>query len=512
LPKNKEELFRQVVKEACRDAKISPEEFKIIKRLAELLGYEIEQANKLAAGVIDTFKAGKLEFDANDNPEELYRNLLLSFSEDNVIDGHEAEILDQVKRWLKITLPEEQAEPAQPIIAENGDITPLRCDECNGQVPLLRQPSVKCPYCKATKTIPDAYLEALASRTSFKRRRQQAKALYEQLGKPPTTLEKALSEMNERAFVIAFVGSLGLILAIVQALIFYPLNWFYATFYSLNMIDAISVWIPGMISTAATFCLSVIPFILLYRIRRKVLSLKHLKVALAATPPDKAGAPVTCRSCGSPLEVAKNSAGVTCPYCQTDNLLHIPSEWLSETRDTSIKVGKSAFNAQKVFKKETMLAWESVLSVFLLFLVIGALNYWFISFRQEGNKMLPYNEAIKLEPRIYPKEDPDSAIAINDWIMEAQYVDNFFIPIKANEKLTLNWDITSATHKMKNYSNLEAAMFLCRTFTGGYYQLVDKKIIPRNASATFEPPVGGWYRVSHQHQDMIGYKLKITTH
>ncbi len=510
--KNKEELFTQVVKEACRDAKISPEEFKIIKRLAELLGYEIEQANILAARVIDDYKAGKLEFDGNDNPEELYRNLLLAFSDDNVIDGHEAEILDQVKSWLNITIEEKQADPAQPIIAENGDITPLRCDECNGQVPLLRQPSVKCPYCKATKTIPDAYLEALASRTSFTRRRQQAKKLYDQLGKSPTNLEKTLSEMNERSFLIAFVGCLGLILAIVQALIFYPLNWFYAAFYSLNMIDAISIWLPGMLSTFATFCLSVIPFIVLYRIRRKVLSLKHLKVALAATPPVKAGAPVTCRSCGSPLEVADNSAGITCPYCQTDNLLHIPDEWLSETRDTSVRVGKSAFNAQRVFKKETMLAWESVLSVFLLFLVIAALNYWFISFRQEGNKMLPYNEAIKLEPRIYPKEDASSAISIDGWLNEARYIDEFYIALKPEEKLTLQWDITSNTVKLKDYLKLETALFLRHSYTGGYFQLIEKKDIARNRIATFSPTLGGWYKVKTFHQAMIDYRLKITTH
>ncbi|MGM0601563.1 MAG: hypothetical protein ACQETH_17255, partial [Candidatus Rifleibacteriota bacterium] len=59
----KEKLFQRVVKEACRDKKISSDEFAILKRLAELLGFEVDYANELAAEIIDSFKAGKLKFE-----------------------------------------------------------------------------------------------------------------------------------------------------------------------------------------------------------------------------------------------------------------------------------------------------------------------------------------------------------------------------------------------------------------------------------------------------------------
>lgn len=534
MNKTIDELFQHVVKEAARDGVISQEEFGILKRLAELLGLEVKKANGLAAEIIKQFKAGELTFAADETPETLYRDLLLAFSDDHVIDGNEVDVLDQVKAWLGLQLPDSQEMPivlgqsdsgdsqessSGPILAENGDIQPLLCGVCKGQVPLVRKPEVKCPYCGAMKIIPNAYLEALASRTSFERHRKQAQELFKKLGTTPTAFEEALSEFNEQGLLVAFILSLGAVLAFVKALVFYPLDWFYSAFYALNMMDVISVYLPSILSTILTFFLSVVPFAILYWSRRKVLTLKHLKVALAATPPEKSGGPATCRSCGCPLEVSKNAIGITCTYCQTDNLLHVPSAWLKETKTTSIKIGRNAANAQGRFKKETMLGWESMLSVFLLFVIIGGINWWRVSssqnsmvFQDEILWLTPYVDEIKSRTKIHWKKDQGPELPLDMWLEDAMSIDQFYVALAAGESLNLTWDIASTTIKSNNddYGDLEITPFLVMGYSAGFMAQIEKASTPRKKPYFFKPRVGGWYKLKLFHDQMIQFRLKAS--
>lgn len=523
MDKSKTNLFQQVVKEACRDGIISNEEFEILKKLAELLGIKVQKGNKLAAEVIQHYKAGKLTFTEDDSPETLYRSVLLAFSDDNVIDGREEETLCKIKEWLGLKTTPEPAqsgkipeEPVESIVCENGDIKPLRCNSCNGQVPLLRKPKVVCPYCGDTKVIPNAYLEALASRTSFAHRKKQAEELFAKLGTPPNKYEQAFAELDEKMLLISFVLSLGAILGIVQMIIFYPLDWFYASFKGLNMMDVISPWTPTMISTFATFCLSVVPFAYLYWARRKVLTLNHLKIALAAKPPEKAGGPTTCRSCGCPFDVPPNTPGITCPYCQTDNLLNVPEDWLKGTRDTSIRVGKKAVMAQNTFKRETSLGWESVLSVFLLFLFIGGLNWYMVSMRQEpfyakeGTPWLrDYAGEIKNQKGIRQNKRIGKDFPFNKWIEDADDMEEFYVALKPDQKLKLTWDNNASTIKTKGKYELQTIMVMVRSYTGGLNSLVARKNLNRNEPGIYNPKIGGWYKVKLFHSGMIPYKLKV---
>lgn len=533
-------LFQTVVKEACRDGKISNNEFAILKKVAELLGISVAEGNRLAQEVIQAYKAGKLTFTHADSPELLYRNVLLAFSDDNVIDGSEEDVLNKIKNWLglkiedkakpeaeikvevefeteaeKILTESKIQEPAESIICENGDIKPLRCKSCNGQVPLLRKPEVKCPYCGDSTIIPNAYLEALASRTSFANRQKQAKKLFSKLGSPPTNFENTLVDLDERMFLVSFILSLGAILGLVQMLLFYPLDWYYAAFKGLNMTDVISPWTPSLISTIATFIISVVPFAYLYWTRRKVLTLKHLKTALAAKPPEKAGGPVACRSCGCPFDVPPNATGITCPYCQTDNLLNIPQEWLEGTRNTSIRVGKSAAMAGNTFKRETSLGWESVLSVFLLFIFIGGINWWLVSMRQTPKHLkaeMPWIDNYLAETKVQKVRQNTrvgKSFELNEWINKAMDMEEFFIALKPKQKLKLTWDIIPKTVKLKDYSNLETSLFLVKGYTAGFNSQISKKSFMRNEPAIFKPNIGGWYRVKLFHTAMIQYKLKV---
>jgi len=517
MSEKKENLFQRVAKESCRDKKISSDEFAILKRLAELLGFEVDYANKLADEVIQDFKSGKLKFEPIEENEKLYRDLLLAFSDDHVIDGHESELLEKIRQWLHLPETESKEEKSEPVIQPNGDITPLRCDVCDAQVPLLRKPQVKCPYCDNQVTIPDSYLEALASRTSFERRKKQAEKLFKKLQTPPSTFEKALAEMSERAILVAFVCSLGVMLAIIQALIFYPLDWFYAAFLKVNMGDVTPYWMPIIITTLATFVLAVVPFAYLYFVRRKVLSLKHIKVALAAKAPQKHSDPATCRSCGSPLDIPTNAAGVTCPYCQTDNLLHVSEEWLEDTRQTSIRVGKSAVTAENIFKRETRLGYESILSVFLLFVFIGLLNWWFVSFRQnsmvlkrQANWLTDYSKEVKNREKLRIFNNPKGNYSLNSWIEDAMRVEEFYLELKPDEKVILNWDVSSGTMKMKQYGELETTMFLAKSYTGGLNQLIEKKKIKRNQPGIFKIEIGGWYKFKLFQNQMVDFKLKVS--
>jgi LSD1 subclass zinc finger protein len=514
---NKEKLFQRVVKEACRDKKISSEEFAILKRLAELLGFEVDYANKLADEVIQDFKAGKLEFAPAKQNEKLYRDLLLAFSDDHVIDGHESELLEKIRQWLGLPESEKKEEKQEPVVQPNGDIKPLRCSVCDGQVPLLRKPEVKCPYCDNQVTIPDSYLEALASRTSFERRKKQAQKLFEKLQTPPTAFETGLAEMSEKAILVAFVCSLGVMLAIVQALIFYPLDWFYAAFLKVNMGDVTPYWMPTIMTTLATFILAVVPFAYLYLVRRKVLSLKHIKVALAAKAPQKHSDPATCRSCGSPLEIPPDAAGVTCPYCQTDNLLHVPEEWLRDTREASIRVGKSAVTAENIFKRETRLGYESILSVFLLFVFIGLLNWWFVDFRQnsmvlkrQANWLKDYAKEIENREKLRIFNNPKGNYSLNSWIEDAMRVEEFYLALKPGEKVVIQWDKDSDVMKMKQYGELETAMFLAKSYTGGLNQLIEKKKIKRNQPGIFKIEIGGWYKFKLFQNQMVDFKLEVS--
>ena len=519
-------LFQTVVKEACRDGKISNEEFTILKKLAELLGISVAEGNKLALEVIQLYKSGKLTFTEADSPELLYRNVLLAFSDDNVIDGSEDEVLNKIKIWLGLeTEPESKPEKtdtkpeaqknSESVICENGDIKPLLCNSCNGQVPLLRRPEVKCPYCGASNTIPNVYLEALASRTSFAHRQKQAKHLFSKLGTLPTTFENMLAELDERKFLISFVLLLGIVLGMVQMLLFYPLDWYYASFKGLNMIDVISPWTPSLIATIATFVISVIPFALLYWTRRKVLTLNHLKVALAARPPEKEGGPTTCRSCGCPFDIPPNTTGITCPYCQTDNLLNIPAEWLEGTRETSIRVGKSATMAENTFKRETNLGWESILSVFLLFVFIGGLNWFIVSERQAPERLeaempwlVKYLDEIKHQ-KVRQNKRFGKDFELNEWIKNAGQMEEFYFALKPYQKMKLTWDIIPETMKSKDYGTVDSSIFLINSYTKGFNSHVSQKIFPRNEPAVFDTKIGGWYRVRLIHTKMIQYKLKV---
>lgn len=525
MEKTSAQLFQQVVKEACRDGNISTEEFSILKNLALLLGIEISSANQLAAEIIDKFKAGELKFSPEDQPGKLYRDVLLALNEDNVIDGNEEALLEKIKLWLglaKQTQPIPGAEGAkhttepENVVEANGDIKPLRCDTCNGQIPLLRRPEVKCPYCGEKKTIPNVYLEALATRTSFTVRRKQAEELFKKLGALPTKFEELLSELNQRMLLVSFVLSLGVLISMVQFIVFYPLDWFYAQFLQLNMLDVIPYWWPPMLATLFTFVISVIPFAALYIVRRKVLSLKHIQVALAAKPPQKPGGPVTCRSCGSPFEVPANTTGVTCPYCQTDNLLHVPAEWLQDTMSISLKVGKSAINAENVFKRETRLGWESALSLFLLFTFLGFINWLLLAemrpfehHRQEVIWLDHYSEEIAGPRLVRQNKRIGKDFPVGKWIEEAWEMQEFFIALAPGEKLQLTWDISATARKLEDYSELEVEMFLVRGYSEGFSHRFAAKSFRRNQPAIFAPDFAGWYKIRMLHKIMVDFKLKV---
>ncbi len=518
----REQLFQQVIKEACRDGKISSEEFSILKNLAKLLDLEITSANRIAAEIIEKFKTGELQFSATENPEALYRNVLLAFNDDNIIDGNEEALLEKIRSWLGLPTKSEsmnasdgdQSKP-ECVVEANGDIRPLRCDNCNAQIPLLRRPEVKCPYCGEKKIIPNTYLEALATRTSFAARRKQAEELFKKLGAPPSKVEEAVSELDQQMLLVSFVLSLGVLIGMVQFVVFYPLDWFYARFLQLNMLDSIPYWLPTMLATMTTFVVSVIPFTLLYLIRRKVLSLKHIQVALSAKPPQMPGGPATCRSCGSPFEVPANTPGVTCPYCQTDNLLQVPAEWLQDTMSISLKVGKNAINAENVFKRETRLGWESALSLFLLFLFIGTINWFLLAelrpFEQHRQTMAwldHYSEEIAGPRLVRQSKRIGRDFPIGQWIEDAWEMEEFFVALAPGEQLQLTWDISSATMRLKDYSELETTAFLVRGYSEGFSHPLATKTFQRNRPWLFSPDFGGWFKVKLMHKAMIQFKLK----
>lgn len=179
----------------------------------------------------------------------------------------------------------------------------LRCGGCQAPVPLSEQPEVACAHCGAAVAIPAAHREALRTAKAAEGARRAAEPLWAKLAAP---LGKGASNLGLPLVVVLPIAASLVALFLPNP----PLGR--AQIYALATLPALvpgamlHLWAEAVNATALRF-----------------------REAMSAEPPKRGGASPSCRNCDAPLELSSEAFSVTCPYCQTDNVVtEIPSRVL----------------------------------------------------------------------------------------------------------------------------------------------------------------------------------------
>lgn len=212
-------------------------------------------------------------------------------------------------------------------------IAPLACPQCSAPVPLGDGDVVACPFCKAQVPVPEAYRALRDAARQDDADRAAAQALYRRIGKPPSRLFQWWA--NVAGVVAGVVGLVaGGLIAIGAVGGFIALFLLDVILHALRNplgIDLIDRFGGGHVYAGLVvlmFVFLVLPMMGASYFDSFIELRKSLQAGLAARRPTQSGFPSTCRNCGAALEVPPNAYGVRCVYCQADNLVQLPHEWL----------------------------------------------------------------------------------------------------------------------------------------------------------------------------------------
>jgi hypothetical protein len=103
-----------------------------------------------------------------------------------------------------------------------------------------------------------------------------------------------------------------------------------------------------------------------------------LQAALAASPPEKAGGPKTCRQCGAPLATEPKQLAARCAYCHTDNLVEMPEQWVTKMRSYAKKLSKETKAAAALWATERKALRKSLIRRLVLVSLLLVLPLWLI--------------------------------------------------------------------------------------------------------------------------------------
>jgi len=244
---------------------------------------------------------------------------------------------------------------------EKPPVAPLLCPKCNAPVPLGDGETATCSHCQASVPLPPAYRELRDASRQRTADRDVAEKLYRELGSPPSPALRAWASLVALAtggvFVVvyailtvsaALMLLAGFALELVLHLVSGPLGidfidrfgggTTYAGFLAILIVFGLFPnWLVGYLDSLA-------------EIKRT------LQGSLAARPPEKPGFPSTCRGCGAALDVPPGAYGVRCAYCQADNIVSLPAEWIAQIGTKQENFHKSivdAVDAANAIRKET---------------------------------------------------------------------------------------------------------------------------------------------------------------
>ncbi|MBU1109846.1 MAG: hypothetical protein KKB51_24405 [Candidatus Riflebacteria bacterium] len=448
-----EELFFQISLECCVDGKVSADEFKLLRKVSELLGINKEKANEIANRAASLFKKGELQAARKSNPDFLYRDLLIKLSTDGVLDAEEDSVLQSLKDILGCDVKNFQK-------LECGDdqkkirLKPLLCSNCKGLLPLEKKEWISCPYCAKKNSIPVSYLDAIATRASLNRHKSKLHEIRDVVGSIPTYFESVIAYFPDSLVFFLFVLFLVFFQSYLNMLLFYPVALYYEKYLLKSFFDFASPTMLAVMKASVLYVLISIPFAFIYRTKRKVAVLWPLQVSMAAGPPVIPGGPATCNNCGAGLVIKHDSHIVSCNYCETENLVGLPENWLRTARSRLSGVQKSSTEVIQNFKKETGRLYETLICLAVLFVIYGfILNAFYADAR--SNNFLPQITGDEAQSKvIYTDRAVMPSLKFGEWVQlnlsyagtSREFADLFFF-MNAGEKVEVSWKPDSQYYK-----------------------------------------------------------------
>ena len=268
-------------------------------------------------------------------------------------------------------------------------VAPLACPKCGAPVPLGAGDAAVCAFCKTSVPLPDDYRALRDAQAQRSADRDAAEALYRRLGKPPSPALRAwvgAAEFLAGATLAVIVG----ILYLCSALIFLAglglelfLHWT-APLWGIDFIDRFGGGTTYAGFAIAVIALGLFPRWLVGYLDASAAIRQTLQASLAARPPAKPGFPSTCRACGAALEVPAGALGVRCAYCQADNLVALPRDWVEsvsvkqESFHRSIVEADARARALRAEARAGLPGWaKSCAIAVLVFGGVGKCAVWF---------------------------------------------------------------------------------------------------------------------------------------
>jgi LSD1 subclass zinc finger protein len=213
--------------------------------------------------------------------------------------------------------------PVEPTVA------PLVCGQCGAPVPLGSGAVATCVFCKAEVPVPEPYRVLRATEEDL----AAAERLFRKLGKPPSAALRAWAAFVEVSASGLLYG-LYLLLSINFAVVFFLGFGLEIVLHALarplgiDLIDRFGGGTTYMGFAASLVLFGLFPWWLSGYLKSLAEIRRSLQRHTAARPPKKPGFPSTCRGCGAALAVPEGALGVRCVYCQSDNLVALPAEWI----------------------------------------------------------------------------------------------------------------------------------------------------------------------------------------
>jgi len=250
----------------------------------------------------------------------------------------------------------------------------LLCPGCAAPVPLVGGDHGTCPSCGASYPIPDTY-QALRDEANATARKPEALALAKALGKPPPLLIRAFAVFSSAWFVMIGLGFwiAGGMVVSVRAM-----PWIGRHVFHVNTYDVLSESRQMQLMLLLPIGTLVIGFTLTSWARKRGIVRGGLQSALAATPPAVPGGPKTCHRCAAPLAPEPGSLTARCAYCQADNLVEMPQDWVVQMRAHAKKLTKEVDKAERAWNHEKRALRRGLIKRFILWTVFLLVPIWFI--------------------------------------------------------------------------------------------------------------------------------------
>jgi len=440
-----DELFFQISLKCCADGKVAADEFALLRKLSALLGLGKEKANEIVNRAASLYKSGDLKAFVKADADFLYQDLLIKLCTDGVLDAEEDAVLQELKRILGCN-----TDNFKKVAAEGEHrrfkLKPLVCSNCQGLLPLEKNEWIACSYCQKKNHIPASYLDAITARASMDRQKSKIHEIRDAIGRMPTFFESVVAYFPDSFIFFIFALFVIFFQHYFNLLLFYPLAKYYQNYRLQSFHDFASPALMAFIKAAALYVIISIPFAFLYRTKRKIAVLGPLQASLAAGPPVMPGGPATCNHCGAGLLIKRDTCIISCGYCETENLVGMPENWLQKAR--SMLTGK-ARNLQDVihsYKNETGRIRETLINLALLFVVYGGILTGFYSNERGGHFLPPATDDQQHRRNIHTDRAVKPPVPFDEWVrVDLGYAPSsrdfadLFVFMQSGETLEIIW-------------------------------------------------------------------------